>query len=73
MDNACQRIMERIKEIREYEQGFDPSTMRWGRIYFQGEFIREKTHISEVDFGRTTQTELVNLFELILRRHWMQM
>ena len=73
MTDACERIMERIEEIRTHSVGFSKDTMRWRNCYFQGEFIRKKTHINDLDFSKTTQSELVDLFEMILRRYGMQM
>ena len=60
-------ILDRIEVLREYEQGFDPRTMKWDDVFVDG------VHLSEVDFTKLTDNQLLSMFEIILRQHHKMM
>lgn len=60
-------ILQRIAEIREYEQGFDRRTMKWKRVKLQGEPLQD------LDFAILSDDYLVAAFEIILRWHYTPM
>ncbi len=60
-------ILDRIAEIKEYEQGFDPRTMKWTNTRIG------PIPIQEIEFSSLSDEELVEVFEIILRRHYKQM
>lgn len=72
MKTACERIMEHIEQIRKVDN-FDKRTMRWRNARVDTEFQGKNVHVSELDYDRLTQPELVDIFMLILRRYGMQM
>ncbi len=64
------RIIKRLEEIKEKENGFKRGTMRWDGFHVDTE---NKTHISEIDFNAIQDDLLVILFERIIRRYYTQM
>lgn len=63
--NMRQRILKRIDEIRNLENGFSKTLLKWDN--FNSGII--KTHISDFDFSVIGDVELLILFERIIRRH----
>jgi hypothetical protein len=57
-------ILKRIEEIRNKEDGFNKSFMKWSNFSIG---INE-THISEIDFSLCDDVELLMLFEHIINR-----
>lgn len=64
-----QLILERIKAIKEQENGFPRGVQRWEN-FSNGTDTR---HISVIDFEQLTDFELVFLFERLIRRYYTQM
>lgn len=64
------RIIKRLEEIKEKENGFKKGTMRWDRFHVDTE---NKSHISEIDFKEVADDVLLILFERIIRRYYTQM
>ena len=58
-------MLKRIEEIRNKENGFCKSLMKWNN--FSTGII--KTHISDLDFSECNDVELLMLFERIIRRY----
>lgn len=73
MNDACAVIMKRLEDLREASGNFPKDTMRWANVKFDTEFQGKNVHVSDLDFRRTTQEELVNIFETVLVRVWRQM
>jgi len=57
-------ILKRIEEIKTNENGFPSSTTSW-RNFSHGE---TKTHLRDIDFQKLNDTELLFLFERLIRR-----
>ncbi len=60
-------ILKRIAEIEEYENEFDPRTMKWANVRIG------PIPIQEIEFTLLPDDELVETFEIILRQHYKQM
>ena len=58
-------MLKRIEEIRNKENGFSKSLMKWNN--FSTGII--KTHISDFNFSECNDVELLMLFERIIRRY----
>ena len=65
--NTREAILSKISLIKAYHNGFNKGTMRWRNIFIKNQ------HISEVDFNSLSDMELVDEFETIIRRHYVQM
>lgn len=61
-----QLILRRIEEIKNRENGFSKSLMKWDN--FSSGTI--KTHISDFDFNTCNDIELLFLFERIIKRYY---
>lgn len=67
-DNSIkEEILKRINEIKDIENDFSKSLMRWANVEINGE------HISKVDFSALNDIALVNAFENITKRFYRQM
>lgn len=62
-------ILQRIEEIRIKENNFPPTTTRWNKFWCDG----LGTHISIFNFNYLNDSELLKLFERIIRRYYTQM
>ena len=62
-------LLKRIESIRNQSAGFSKSDRRWDNIS-NGTV---KTHISEIDFDKCTDNDLLLLFERIVKRYYTQM
>ncbi len=60
-------ILDRLAEIEEYVQGFNPRVMRWQRVRLRG------VPIQDLKFTLLPDDELVEVFEIILRQYYKQM
>jgi hypothetical protein len=60
-------LVQRIKEIKDHSPGdFDKRDGRWSRLKVGD------VHISDVDFSRISNDQLVYIFEHIVRRYYTQ-
>ena len=55
-------LINRILELKKLFQNFSTSSMRWKN------FKINNTHISNIDFNSLSEEELLNSFELIIRK-----
>ena len=62
-----QLILNRIEEIKKYNDDFKKDTMRWNNVTVDGE------HISNADFSKLSDGKLLIVFERIIRRNYTQM
>jgi hypothetical protein len=62
-------LLNRIYELKEEHQGFNKSSMRWMHFFITNDNI----HISNYSFQKCNDTDLLQLFERIMRRHFSQM
>ena len=60
-------ILDRLAEIEEEVQGFNPQVMRWQRVRLRG------VPIQGLKFTLLPDDELVEVFEIILRQYYKQM
>lgn len=58
-------ILQRIEKIKCLENGFSKSLLKWNN--FSSGVV--KTHISDMDFSKCNDIELLMLFERIIRRY----
>lgn len=58
-------ILRRIDEIRSKENNFSKSLMKWNN--FSTGY--DKSHVSEIDFTKCNDVELLLLFERIIRKY----
>ncbi len=61
-------MLERIAEIKSKENGFSKGSMKW-RNFSSGTIT---THISDFDFSTCNDTELLFLFERVVKRYYAQ-
>ena len=54
-------ILKRIAAIKESNRGFEKSYRKWDNMEVTG------VHISQVDFDKVSDADLVNVFERIIR------
>jgi hypothetical protein len=62
-------ILKRIEEIKKLENGFSRSIMKWDRPLSHG---TENKYANEIKFEELNDTDLLFLFERILRKHYSQ-
>jgi len=60
----------RLNEIRQHEQGFQPTTMKWNITFANHTGCN---NISTLDFNSLTDDELAKLFETIVKHYYEQM
>ncbi len=60
-------ILARLEEIEKQVQGFNPHVMRWQHVRLRG------IPIQDIEFTLLPDDELVEVFEIILRRYYTQM
>jgi hypothetical protein len=63
-------ILDRIEQIRRSENNFNRSVMRWGRPLTNGTDVK---YADEINFEELNDTDLLFLFERLIRRVNMQM
>ena len=68
MPTLRERILNRIEEIRKHENGFPKGIKKWDN--FSTGIV--KTHLSELDFSEGNDTELLFLFERLIKRYYTQ-
>lgn len=60
-------ILQRLAEIEEHVQGFNPQVMRWQNVRLRGILLQD------IEFTLLPDDELVEVFEIILRQYFKQM
>lgn len=77
-----EKVLARIAAIKKDHNGFDRANMRWKLMSFGVTTIASHpkygksevaTHISNVDFASLSDTDLLGVFEMIIRRMNVQM
>lgn len=75
-------VLARIAEFKKEHNGFPRSSMRWKLVTFGVTAIGDNsnygksevgTHISNVNFAGLSDADLLEVFEKIIRRHYVQM
>jgi hypothetical protein len=64
-------IVTRLEELKEKERGFPRNVMRWANTFV--EINGKTTHISDVEWCELDDTELLFLYERVIRRFFTQM
>jgi hypothetical protein len=77
-----EKVLARIAEFKKEHNGFSRSSMRWKLVTFGVTVIGDNskygksevgTHISNVNFAGLSDDDLLDVFEKIIRRHYVQM
>jgi len=67
------RIYERLQEIKNYHNGFSPKSMRWGNRTFKGVLLND-IPLGDYEFMDSyTDSELLELLEMLVRQMNKQM
>jgi hypothetical protein len=64
-------ILDRIGEIKRFEQGFSKSTMRWANKSLPVQGV--STPIADIDFREMNDEELVSALEFVIKQYNKQM
>lgn len=77
-----EKVLARIADFKKEHNGFSRSSMRWKLVTFGVTVIGDNSkygksevgkHISNVNFAALSDDDLLEVFELIIRRHYVQM
>lgn len=69
MGNAlAHKIIKRLEAIREANNGFKPELQRWKDVTVTTHGGRQTIHVSQASFGDMYDDELVQTFEMIVKR-----
>lgn len=75
--NPMRKLMlTRINEFKKEHNGFPKSSMRWQHVTFRSLTVDNnaiETHISNLKFENLNDADLLEIFEKIIRRHYVQM
>ena len=64
--NTRKALLDRIEEIRKYHGAFSKSSMRWNYTY-------NNVPLQDIEFNKLNDKDLIAVFEIIVRRHYVQM
>ena len=62
-------ILKRIDQIRNNENGFSRTSMKWNKPLSNGTIVK---YADEINFEELNDIELLMLFERLLKRHYSQ-
>jgi hypothetical protein len=77
-----ERVLARIAEFKKENNGFKSNSMRWKLVTYGVTTVAShpkygksevNTHISNVNFEQLTDEQLLEVLEIIIRRHYVQM
>ena len=66
-------VLQRIRQLQEYHNNFNPGAMRWRTFTIAVGMARTEYPIAQINFHQLEDHDLLTALERILRRHYTQM
>lgn len=58
-------VLQRLNALKQFEGGFSKDDGKWGHVYIDSS-VAKGVHVSEVDFSKLPDAELLNVFMFIM-------